>query len=133
MANNVFWHRMSILRLVRDGFHEGQGVAPDHDALMWLWDRYCEHFGDDLPAPYIYPTLEPVGGVMLEWTFGPLEVSLEIDLAEKAGEWDVTDVKTRTKTGDADEDDQVDLTDAESWQEIAAKIRKFFEEAFREP
>lgn len=127
MANNVFWHRMSILRLVRDGFHEGQGVAPDHDALMWLCDRYCEHFGDDLPAPYIYPTLEPVGGVMLEWSFGPIDVSLEIDLKDKVGQWDVTGTKTSFVT---DEEALFILTDAEPWQEIAAKIRKFFEEAF---
>lgn len=42
-------------------------------------------FPDHLRLPYVYPT--PEGGIQAEWTFNSTEISLEIDLDQKTGDW----------------------------------------------
>ena len=71
------------MRLLKDGWLEGQGKAPAKEGLDWLAQAFDNHYPSDLPLPYLYPT-EP-GGVQAEWSLGRNEITLEIDLAEHAG------------------------------------------------
>ena len=70
--NQLFVERMVSMFLVPHGFHQGEGVALDHADLGWFSKSYCQYIDDAIPAPAIYPTVEPAGGIRLEWTFGPL-------------------------------------------------------------
>lgn len=71
------------LRLLNDGWLEGQGKAPSKEELDWLSQAFDNYYSGDLPLPYLYPT-EP-GGVQAEWSLGQNEITLEIDLAEHSG------------------------------------------------
>lgn len=71
------------LRLLKDGWLEGQGKGPSQEGLDWLSQAFDKHYSDDLPLPYLYPT-EP-GGVQAEWSLGRNEITLEIDLVEHSG------------------------------------------------
>ena len=71
------------LRLLKDGWLEGQGKAPSKEGLDWLSQAFDKHYSGDLPLPYLYPT-EP-GGIQAEWSLGQNEITLEIDLAEHSG------------------------------------------------
>ena len=71
------------MRLLKDGWLEGQGKAPSKEGLSWLSQAFDKHYSGDLPLPYLYPT-EP-GGVQAEWSLGRNEITLEIDLTEHSG------------------------------------------------
>ena len=77
---------------MEDGWLDGQGCAPDRDGLAWLAERFERNWPSDLPSPYLYPTVE--GGVQAEWSLPPVEVSLEIDLATRTGEWHALNLVT---------------------------------------
>ncbi len=87
---------------------EGYGSAPNHASLDWFAQQFGVHYSSDLPKPYLYPT--PEGGVQVEWCIGPLEVSLEIDLDARSGDWHSLNM-------DSDDEDErdLDLNDAEGW------------------
>ena len=77
--------RVEELGLLKDGWLDGKGLAPVSDGLNWLVGAFDRHYPDDLPLPYLYPTA--AGGVRTEWPAKPHEVSLDIDLKTRAGEW----------------------------------------------
>lgn len=102
---------------LRDGWLDGHGQAPSKEGLDWLATAFAEHFDDDLALPYLYPT-EP-GGIHAEWPVAGGEASLEIDLERRAGLWDCTYFDGRE-----DQEETVDLTDAQGWRSIASWLRK---------
>jgi hypothetical protein len=69
------------LRLLKDGWLEGDGIAPAHDALDWLSQAFSQHYSDELPYPYLYPTAE--GNVRVEWPLEPNEITVEFDLSTR--------------------------------------------------
>ena len=64
-------------RGMKDGWLDGNGLAPNHAGLDWLDNAFASLYPAHGRLPYVYPT--PKGGVQLEWSLGPNEVSLEID------------------------------------------------------
>ena len=83
------------MRLLKDGWLEGQGKAPAKEGLDWLSQAFDNYYPSDLPLPYLYPT-EP-GGVQAEWSLGRNEITLEIDLAEHAGHFHALYVEDDTE------------------------------------
>lgn len=78
--------RLDDLRVLKDGWLDGAGIALPSAGLDWLTGAFEELYPDDVPLPYLYPTES--GGVRAEWSLEGFEVSLEIDLSGKVGEWD---------------------------------------------
>ena len=108
--------RLYELRELKDGWLDGEGVAPDDNALDWLSRRFDRLYSDELPLPHIYPTAE--GGVQAEWSFSSHEVSLTVDLATREGEWHVLATGT-----DVEETETLNLADDNGWIQLTKHIR----------
>ncbi len=80
-----FQSQLDELRVLKDGWYDGQGRAPQADGLDWLAKAFNEHYPDHLGLPYLYPVAE--GGVRFEWSIERQDVSLEIDLLKRSGDW----------------------------------------------
>ena len=118
--NQLFVERMVSMFLVPHGFHQGEGVALDHADLGWFSKFYCQYIDDAIPAPAIYPTVEPAGGIRLEWTFSPFELSITVDLKNKTGEWHVCE----GLTGDTEESEEIDFADVGEWAWVNIKLNR---------
>ena len=108
------------LRRLKDGWLDGHGTAPASDGLDWLDRAFNRHYPDDLPLPHLYPTAP--GGVQAEWTLGPNEITLEVDLDRRSGYFHVLQVED-----DADEGRNVELGDESGWKELAGLISSMSE------
>ena len=126
-------HQLERLRDLKDGWAdgmqpaggwgEGHGKAPSREGLDWLLEQFTRHYPQHAPRPYIYPT--PEGGVQAEWSLGPNEVSLEVDLAGRTAEWHCLNLQTNLSS---ERRMALDLVD--SWQWIADEVRRL--ESMRE-
>ena len=56
--------RLGEFRAMTDGWHDGEGKAPQRAGLDWLAKDFDHHYPDDIPLPYTYPTLE--GGIEMD-------------------------------------------------------------------
>jgi hypothetical protein len=108
--------RLGRLRTLRDGWLDGKGKAPGQIGLDWLARRFDRDYPADLPLPHVYPTAE--GGVQLEWSLPPAEISLEIDLSARLGTWHLLDLRT-----EKDESHQLALDEAGGWSWLTGRIR----------
>lgn len=108
------------LRLLNDGWLEGQGKAPSKEGLDWLSQAFDNYYPSDLPLPYLYPT-EP-GGVQAEWSLGRNEITLEIDLAEHSGYFHALQMED-----DTEETRRLDLGSETQWIELKALITNMSE------
>ena len=113
--------RLDEFRTLRDGWLEGRGRAPSRAGLDWLSNAFEHRYPDDLSPPYVYPTSE--GGIQVEWTFGPWEITLEIDLDSHRGSWHALDLET-----DEQRTRQIDLDEPKAWDWIATALRRLSEE-----
>ncbi len=113
--------RLDEFRPLRDGWLAGRGRAPSHAGLDWLSNAFDHRYPDDLSPPYVYPTAE--GGIQAEWTFGPWEITLEVDLDNHDGSWHALNLET-----DEQRTREIDLDDAKAWDWIANAIRRLCEE-----
>lgn len=109
--------RLDELRALEDGWLDGIGTAPTPDGLAWFGKEFDNRFPPDLALPFLYPTAE--GGIQLEWSLPPLEISLEIDLASKRGDWHGIHLESGEESVFVH-----DLGQTEAWEAIAREIRK---------
>jgi hypothetical protein len=109
--------RLEEFKLLKAGWLEGKGRAPKSEHLDWLTETFESSYPDDLPSPYLYPTLE--GGVQAEWTSGDLEASLEIDLGRRCAVWHLLDMET-----DAESEAKFDLSKREDWGKLAKLVKE---------
>ena len=114
-------NRLDELRSLKDGWLEGGGLAPPHEGLDWLSRTFVRYYPENLPPPYLYPTEE--GGVQAEWSLGPKEVSLEIELRSHSGEWHVLDMET-----DAVSERTLNIDNANAWKWLVEQIRQMNKE-----
>ena len=112
--------RLDEFRDMKDGWLEGEGVAPSLEGLDWLAAGFDRHFPDDLPLPYLYPT--PEGGVQAEWSLSENEISLEVDLVTHHGAWHRLKMNNQ-----ADDVQELNLDDDNGWAWIVAEIRNMVE------
>lgn len=85
-------NQLDDLRLLADGWLDGEGKAPCHDGLEWLSKTFNRHFREGSPLPYLYPT--ELGGVRAEWSLGKNEIFLDVDLGTHTGYWHRVDIET---------------------------------------
>ena len=107
--------QLDELRLLKDGWLEGEGLSPPETGLDWLQNAFDRHFPDEAPLPHLYPT--ETGGVQAEWSIGPHEVTIELDLDTNMGEWHVLD----RETGEAMER-TLDGDDSSDWKWLVGQI-----------
>ena len=115
--------RLDEFRTMQDGWLDGTGKAPSHQGLDWFASDFGRYYPDDAPLPYIYPT--PQGGAQAEWTFGPQEVSLNLNLDSKTAVWHQLDVSDFSDDG---QEQDLDLDDAEGWDWFIREILRLSEE-----
>ena len=108
--------RIDDLRNLKDGWLDGEGIAPTEENLSWFSTTFETHYPSDLQLPFVYPTAE--GGLQLEWSISPLEISLEVNLGSKKAEWHSLD-----SLNGQDEEETLDLSQFEEWLKMAEKIR----------
>ena len=60
--------QLDDLRLMKNGWLEGEGLAPPPEGLDWLSQAFDDHYSENLPPPYLYPTEEGrrSGGVVVQ-------------------------------------------------------------------
>ena len=87
-----FGAQLNDLRDLQDGWLDCDGKAPPTDGVEWLRDAFECNCPDGLPLPHLYPTES--GGVQAEWSLGPNEVTLNVDLETHLGEWHLLNVKS---------------------------------------
>ena len=110
--------QLDDLRALEDGWLFGNdGKAPSEKGLDWLEEAFRLHYTGKAAPPYLYPT--PEGGVSAEWSTKLFELSLEIDLATKHGEWHSINVDTHIS-----ETEDINLTDEQGWQWLVNAIRE---------
>ena len=108
--------RIEEFLLLKDGWLDGDGRAPDPVGIRWLADVWDSLYPESLPKPYAYPT--PDGGIQLEWTKDQWELSAKIDLEKQAAELFAVKVGT-----DEDSDLIVDLSSPGSWTLLVDFVR----------
>ena len=89
--------QLDQLRLLQDGWLEGEGLSPPETGLDWVQDAFNRHYPGEAPLPHLYPT--EAGGVQAEWSIGPEEISLELNLETHSGEWHALDTVTGVAVG----------------------------------
>lgn len=109
--------QLAELRTLRSGWLDGEGTAPAHAGLDWLDKGFDLRYADDLALPHVYPT--PSGGVLAEWTFGELEASVEFDLEQRTGIWNLLDMNTGTEG-----EESLDLETEKGWDRLSDEIRR---------
>ncbi len=108
--------RLEEFKNMKNGWFEGDGIAPSPDGLDWLASEFKRQYADDAPSPRLYPTFE--GGVQAEWSFGSNAIVLEIDLSERTADWFWFD-----RDSDAEEERRLNLDDGDEWVWLANEVR----------
>lgn len=108
--------RLEEFKDMKDGWFEGEGVAPSPDGLDWLASEFEQRYVGDAPPPYLYPTID--GGVRAEWSFGANAMALEIDLRERSADWLWFD-----RNSDASQERRLNLDDNDEWAWLANEVR----------
>ena len=112
-----FQMQLDELRALKDGWYDGRGFAPPPASLDWLSDSFNECYPDTISLPYVYPVAE--GGVRFEWKFGRQDISLEIDLRERSGEWHSLNLDS-----DDEEAKQLNLNIKGGWDWMAERLQR---------
>ena len=107
--------RLDELRQLKNGWLEGEGLALSGHGLDWLSSTFDNLYDGELPLPYLYPTEE--GGIHAEWSLRGRDINLKIDLSTHKAEW-------LWFEGDAEDAQEVNLDDTETWRWIADEIRQ---------
>lgn len=111
-----FQSQVEELRALKDGWYDGKGFAPSTEGLDWLSNKFYEYYPDTLTLPHVYPMAE--GGVRIEWLFGRWDVSVEIDLGERTGEWHSLHLDT-----DDEEAKRLDLSAKGDWDWMVGRLQ----------
>lgn len=110
--------RVIELAMLRDGWLDGEGKAPDPDGLAWLnLNLHVRHLDHGLPQPHLYPSQD--GSIGCEWSIGHYECEIEVDLKRRVGNWPVVDVTGNMPT----EERELDLQSTASWQWLDDRIQ----------
>lgn len=112
--------RLDELSLLKDGWLEGTGSAPIAAGIVWLSDKFAQVYPEDLPLPFVYPTAD--GGIRLEWSLDPHDVTLEIDLAKHTA-----GLHELNLTSDEDREQILNLDEPADWKRLIERIQTIAE------
>lgn len=104
--------RLEELSFLNDGWMNGEGINLDKDGLIWLAEHFELNYNSELlPLPATFPTLD--GHIQFEWTVNNYEVSLEVNLQDKSGDFYGINIQTKEETTTA-----LDLLNSNDWQKL---------------
>lgn len=107
------------LENLHEGWMNGEGVALDKNGLIWLAEYFELNYNSELlPLPATFTTLD--GHIQFEWTLNNYEVSLEVNLHDKSGDFYCIDVQSKEETITA-----LDLMNSNDWQKMNELIASF--------
>lgn len=109
--------RLDELRLLKAGWLEGGGSAPTSAGIDWLSDKFTRDYPEDLPLPFVFPTAE--GGIRLEWSIEPHEVTLDIDLTKH-----VANLHTLNPNSDEEQEEELKLDEPAEWARLIEQIQR---------
>ena len=116
--------RLEELKEVKDGWHEGEGIALDPEGLDWLGHQMCGHYvKTDLLLPGLFPNAQ--GGVIAEWSMPRVECGLEIDLKAHTGSWFDVDIETE----EGIEERVLDLDSETDWRWMTERLASLVDSA----
>lgn len=111
--------RLDELRLLKQGWFDGvKGQPLDHNHLNWLEQQLDSHLSDQIPSPYIYPTVDR--GVQLEWSIGDYDVTLDIDLTNKYSHLHALNMLNHNEI-----DLNIDLSQDDKWDLVTSTLSGF--------
>jgi hypothetical protein len=110
--------RIDELLLMKNGWLDGEGLAPDPSGLRWFAAAFDASFPDDLPLPCLFPT--PEGGIQAEWSLEGHEIEMEIDLKTRTGELLILN----PQENEEETNHSVNLSSPEGWKLLAEEIRR---------
>ena len=108
--------QLESIRNLEDGWYGTDSVAPSKDGIDWFTRQFMQHYPADAPQPLICPTFE--GDISLEWSHENNAIIFDVNLVSEMGEWFWFD-----KVSAEEEERDLDLNSAESWDWIIAQIR----------
>jgi hypothetical protein len=114
--------RLEELKLLKEGWFDGQGSALDTQGLTWLtdtWDWLCP---ETVPLPYLYPT--PNGNIQAEWSLGKFNLSLEIDIRQQNGVCQIMDMSTGIDSAN-DQELSFNFKNNDEWKKLFDTVQKF--------
>ncbi|MSR59336.1 MAG: hypothetical protein EXS05_17120 [Planctomycetaceae bacterium] len=109
--------RMDELKLLKDGWLDGKGVAPVSAQIDWFADAFSTRYPEDLQLPHVYPTGD--GNVQLEWSLKSHEASLEVNLDKHEAYWHALNLATNDEA-----DMQLQLDDENDWLRLIETLQK---------
>ena len=115
LRNAKIQNQVVRLLALRDGWLDGDGKAPSEQGIEWLLSVLFDSFPHDAPLPSLYPTED--GDVQAEWRIEQKDISLEIDLEQRRGEWHCLDLQsgeTTTRT--------IQCDDSAHWKWVGAQL-----------
>ncbi len=113
--------RIEEFRSLKDGWLNGEkGLIPSEEDLSWFSDAFESYFVDDLILPYLFPT--PEGGLLLEWTIGDHDMSLEVLLPKHTAQWHDYNLGT-----EKDEVKTLNLDDSDDWSWMTKQIKEYMD------
>ena len=84
--------------------------------MDWLSAELPRAYPEDLPLPYAYPT--PEGGIRLEWSLGPHDVTLDIDLAKHGASLHALNLSSGEER-----EDELNLDEPAEWERLIEQIQ----------
>lgn len=110
--------RLAELAQLSDGWLNGKGLAIVPDGIKWLEKNFNIFYKKTLCLPRLYPTAE--GAIQAEWSINEWEITLEINLHKKIGEYQAINLLTQEERNY-----NLDLTLAASWVKLNQEIADF--------
>lgn len=102
--------KLNELKSLQTGWLDGEGKSLDHQALDRLAHNFAQYYPEDLPLPFVFPTID--GGVQFEWPTWKPTPEIEIDLHTMHGQFTYDDII-------------VDLNSNEGWNELVHRVSVF--------
>lgn len=118
LESNDLDMRIGELLVLKDGWLDGAGTAPNPSGLEWLRKDLTEQWPDEVALPFLYPTAE--GGIRAEWSSADWEISAEIDLVSKQAEFLAAHLNDGT-----DDETAISLNTPAGWKSAAEWVAKF--------
>lgn len=117
--------RLDEIAELKDGWLDGNGVAPNPEKLRLLAKAFDNSFKADLQLPHLYPT--PEGGIQAEWSLDDWEVTLDINLTTLQAAYQAIRMAAPT-TGLQHQDNNREYTLAldknEGWTQLNEALRQ---------
>ena len=111
--------RLEALSQLREGWMDGVGLTPPAQGIHWLARAWSDHWPEDLPLPFAYPT--PEGYIQLEWSMSSESASIEIDTKNKTALL----VISKNLSGDLLREESLDLSVSKYWENLSSTLRPF--------